>query len=34
MPDAVRRLCAQLAPRWRTLVASFGIPVRWDWGLC
>jgi acyl-CoA oxidase len=27
VPDAVRRLCAQLAPRWRTLVASFGIPV-------
>lgn len=27
VPDAVRRLCAQLAPHWRTLVAGFGIPV-------
>ena len=33
VPDAVRRLCATLAPRWRTLVASFGIPVRAGWGL-
>jgi acyl-CoA oxidase len=24
--DAVRALCAQLAPRWRLLVDSFGIP--------
>lgn len=26
MPAAARALCAALAPRWRLLVDSFGIP--------